>query len=110
MPTTQKTFKNITDSLDGDTKIVAADDAADAPNTADDDYGYIYSKTSQYELINRNYSPNNSDGYAASLNDAASHDSLIYSKLKHKTDPRSMIELKKITNTVTDVDTVDNNA
>ena len=88
MPTTQKTFKNITDSLDGDTKIVAADDAADAPNTADDDYGYIYSKTSQYELINRNYSPNAADGNSVSPDDNAPPDYLVDSKLKLTIDPR----------------------
>ena len=44
--TTPKKIKNITDALDGDANIPTDGDAADVPNTADDDAGSVYSKTS----------------------------------------------------------------
>ena len=86
---TKKPIKNITDAPNGDAKIVADDDVADAPNTADDDSGSTNSKTSQYSLRNQNNAPDSAD------DDVASLDSLIDSKLKHKIDPSSTIKLKK---------------
>ena len=62
--------------------IAADDDANDAPNTADDDADSIDSKIFPYILINCNHAPD------AAAYDSAPHDSLIYSKLKHKIDPR----------------------
>ena len=42
--------------------------------------------------------------------DASSPNYLISSKLKRKIDPRSIIKLKKIENTVTEVDAADENS
>ena len=58
----------------------------------------------------QNHVRNAADDNAKSPNDTASPDSLIYSKLKRKIDPRSMIKLKKVKNKVTDVDTEEKNA
>ena len=41
---TKHPFKNISDAPNGDSKIAADDDAADAPNTADNDAGSTDSK------------------------------------------------------------------
>ena len=56
-PQHPKTFKKITDALDGDAKNVADDDAYDSPNTSDYDAGYTDSKTYPYPLRNRNRDP-----------------------------------------------------
>ena len=61
-------------------------------------------------MINRNYFPNAADDNSASPDDAAYLDSLIDSKRKYKIDPRSTIKLKKIKNTVNNVDDAYNNA
>ena len=61
-------------------------------------------------MINLNNSPDADDYDASSPDDSVSPDSLIDSKLKRKIDPRSIIKLLKIKNTVTDVDDVDDNA
>ena len=71
MPTTPKNIKNGTDAPNGDARIVSDDYAVDAPNTADNDAGSIYSKISPYSLINRNNSPDAADVYADFPDDAA---------------------------------------
>ena len=78
--TPKKSLKKITDAPDGDAKIVADDNSADAPNTSDDDAGSTDSQTSPYSLRNRNHSLDAADGDYASPNDASSPDSLVDSK------------------------------
>ena len=80
-----------------------------APNTSDNDASSTYSKKSPYLLWIRNHSPNSDDDDSASPDDATFPDSLIYSKLKRKIHPRSIINLIFL-NTVTDVDAAENNA
>ena len=56
-PTTpKKSFKNITDTSDGDAKISADYNADDTPNT-DDDVVSTDSKPSPYSFRNRNHAP-----------------------------------------------------
>ena len=90
---TKKTDKNITDAPDSDAKIDADDDAADSPNTADNDAGSTDSKESTYSPRNHNHAPNSSDDDATYPDDPASPNSLIDSKLKCKIDPMSMIKI-----------------
>ena len=101
--------KKITDAPNGDEKIVADDDAADAPNTDDDDTGSTDSKTPSYSLRNCNHAPDASDYDDSSPPDDLPPHSLIYSKLKRKIDPRSTIKWK-IKKMLTDVDTIEDNA
>ena len=55
-------------------------------------------------MRNRNRALDSDDYYAASPYDASFPDYPVYSKRKRKSDPRSMINLKKIKKMVTDVD------
>ena len=71
-------------------------DASDAPNDTLNDYGSTDSKKSPYSLRNHNHSLGSSDDAAAFPNNASPPNSLIYSKLKRKIDPRLMIKLKII--------------
>ena len=74
----------------------ADDDGYDSPNASDNDVVSTDSKKTPYPLRSHKHVPNAADYYAASPNDDASPDSLIYSKLKHKIEPRSMIKQKKL--------------
>ena len=92
---TKNSFKKIIFAPHGDSNIDADDDAHDASNISGNDAGSTYFKTLSYSLRNRNPVPGDAAVYTASPDDAASPNSLIDSKLNHKTDPRSMIKLKK---------------
>ena len=85
---TKNLFKYITDEPNGDAKIITDDDASDDPNTDDDDAGFTDSKTPPYSLRNRNDAPDAADDDSASPYDDAYPDSVIYYKLKRKSDPR----------------------
>ena len=66
-------------------KLMLDNDADDAPDTNDNDSGSIDSKNYPNSLRNHNHDPDVANYYAASP------ESLIDSKPKHKIDPTSMI-------------------